>query len=446
MNELNILIVEDDLLSRIALEQKLKSYGKIGIAMSGEEARAKIKNNFYNIAFVDLDLDRKLEGLTILAQLKEKNVYTIVLSAREEDSIIEKAYQNGCDDYLVKPFNTNSIELVFKKFYQKDLKSSLENQLIEKLHLQNEEAKEYVKLISNSLLSDRPILLTGETGTGKTFLAKLIRDLSGDKVPFVQVNCSEFSETLLESELFGHEKGSFTGAIKNKKGFLELAQDGILFLDEISTMSISLQKKLLKAIEEKEFYPVGGERKIQTKFRLISATCEDLLNKVETGEFRQDLYFRIEGFNIKLKPLRERKNDIENLIKYFIKKGDRRFVIDTEGLNLLKQYSWPGNIRELEKIISVLRTNDKGIINSSDINLLLLTKKNIVQNMKYNLDEVRNIGLNLFIEKLEMDVLEETYKFNHQKVRKTLNDLKISNNAFYRIMDNIKTKANTHAN
>jgi DNA-binding NtrC family response regulator len=448
MGPQKILIIEDDLLSRIALEHKLSDIGTIYTAVSSEEARAKIKLINFDIAFVDLDLDRKLEGLSLLSKLKERKIYTVVLSAREDDAVITSAYNNGCDDYLVKPFNHKSIALVFKKYEQKNLKYSLENTLNEKLHIKGSANKKIIEVIANSLLSDRPILITGETGTGKTYLAKLIKDLSGEQIPFVQVNCSEFSDSLLESELFGHEKGAFTGAIKCKRGLIEIAHDGILFLDEISTMSSTLQKKLLKVLEEKEFYPVGSEKKLRSNFRLISATCENLLDKVEKGEFRQDLYFRLEGFNIELKPLRERSDEIEEFVKYFVKNGERRIVFELNALEMLKNYYWPGNIRELEKIVDVLRSMDKGIISRADLVPFLNSKNNKKTNeLKFNLEEIKKIGLSDYLENIEMYIVEEAYKANQERVRKTLVDLKLSNNTFYRIMDNVKTKKaiNEHA-
>ncbi len=440
-NKNQIIIIEDDLLSRINLEQKLIARADVSFARSKEEARAKIKNKNFDIAFVDLDLDSPLAGLKLIDSLKEKNVYTIILSAHEEDEIIRRAYELGANDYLVKPFNHKSIELVFKKFEQNNLSKSIRDMLAQKFQTKDSSFLSQIDVIANSLLSDRPILIQGETGTGKTFLAKVIHELSGEHLPFVSVNCSEFSESLLESELFGHQKGAFTGAHRDKIGLLELANNGILFLDEVGTMSLSLQTKLLKAIEEKTFYPVGSERPVSSNFRLISATCDRLNELVDSKKFRQDLYYRLIGFNIYLKPIRERKDDIPNLIKQMIKNGERRFVINSDALDVLVNYNWPGNIREIAKMIDVLRTSDKGIINITDVcNIIskdkVETKK--IDKQTIDLEEIKKVGLNAYIEKIEMDVVSRVLNQNNEKVRKTLGDLKLSNNSFYRIMDNIK--------
>jgi DNA-binding NtrC family response regulator len=440
MTPIRILLIEDDMLSRITLQEKLKIRGEVVTAISKEEAKIKLSRQHFDIAFIDLDLDKELDGLLLIPKIKEKNVHAVVLSAREEDQIIQKAYEVGCDDYLVKPFTHNSIELIFKKFNQRNLKGTLENLLLSHFHTIGKSLKNQIETIGQALLSDQPILINGETGTGKTHLAKLIHELSGDHLPFVEINCSEFSESLLESELFGHEKGAFTGALRNKKGLLELANGGILFLDEVATMSSGLQKKLLKAIEEKEFYSVGSERKIKSNFRLISATCENLAEKITNGDFRQDMYFRIKGFQINLLPLRERQSDIEPLLKHFIKTADRKIVFTEEALNLLTNYNWPGNIRELQKLVTILSLNNKGIIEAKDLNSMLIFEATVDQAHKINLEEIKKWGLNSFIEKMEMEIFEIVSKENNEKVRKTLSDLKISNNAYYRILNNVKNK------
>ena len=439
-----ILLVEDDLLSRLSLKSRLEIMGEVLEAPTKKEAIVLLEERSFDIAFVDLDLESELAGLQIISSLKEKNVYTVVLSGREDERVVEEAYLLGCRDYLSKPFTKSSIELIFKKYSSEKNK----NQTLQKLKdifLTNDNSliKE-LEIIDQALLSQRPILITGESGTGKTFLAKFIHELSGAQTPFIHLNCAEISESLIESELFGYDKGAFTGALKNKKGMLELAHGGILFLDEVATMPLSIQKKLLKAIEEKSFFPLGSEKIVRSDFRLISATCEDLKFRIEAGEFRADFFFRIEGFNVTLKPLRSRKDDFQNLINHFIKKGERRIVFDSKAKDILKNYSWPGNVRELERTIEVLQTRESGIVTAADLSNLL-TKTLAKKVMRFDLEEVKRLGLKNYIEELEGNILKLALEANEDKVRKTLADLKLSNNSFYRILDNLKARESERA-
>lgn len=439
-----ILLVEDDLLSRLSLKSRLEHLGEVLEAPSRKDAVILLKDRDFDLAFVDLDLETELAGLDVIEILKEKNIYSVVLSGRDDEGVIEQAYVKGCRDYLAKPFTKTSIELIFKKFAAEKNKNQSLQKLKEIFLTTDDSMINELEIIDRALLSQRPILITGESGTGKTFLAKFIHELIDISIPFVHLNCAEISESLIESELFGYEKGAFTGAAKAKKGMLELAHGGILFLDEIGTMPLSIQKKLLKAIEEKSFFPLGSEKLVKSEFRLISATCDDLKKKIEEQEFRADFYFRIEGFNVTLKPLRARQDDLNNLIGHFVKRGERRIVFDSMAKQVMKDYGWPGNVRELERTIEILQTRESGIVTASDLAILLNKPTSKSSTPLIDLEEVKRIGLKTYIESIESTILEMALKANNAKVRKTLADLKLSNNSFYRIMDNLKAKEGGH--
>lgn len=436
--KLNILLVEDDLLSRLSLKSRLENLATVVEAVTSLEAISLSESLNFDLAFVDLDLEAELAGLNVVRALKSKNIHTIVLSGREDDAVIEEAYTLGCHDFLSKPFTKASIESVLSKF--KNSKHDLTKRLQEVLLTEDQSLNSQLKVIEQALYGDHPVLITGETGTGKTFLAKFIHELVGSEKPFIHLNCSEVSESLIESELFGHEKGSFTGALKSKKGLLELADGGVLFLDEVATLTLPVQKKLLKAIEEKTFYPVGSEKSISSNFRLVSATCENLKEKVKNGEFREDFLYRLEGFNVHLKSLRERKGDINNLVNFFLKKNKRRIVLTAEARQELLAYNWPGNIRELQKVIEVLRSSEKGIVEKSDLLDLLKKNESTEEVELIDFDRVKSMGLSAYLEMIESHILEQVLAENNDKVRKTMADLKLSNNSFYRIVTNIKAK------
>lgn len=447
---LRFLVVEDDLLTRLGLVNLLKNKGTCFEAASQSEAFLKAKEKNITMAFVDLDLEENLSGLKVVEEFVRRGIYTVVLSGHEGEETIRLAYEKGCKDYLVKPLRAEALNAILSKVSFVQEENLLVDFFSQKYLTQDFETKNRLKILESILISDRPVLIQGETGTGKTLVAQLIHDLRfKSSEPFIAINCAEIPENLLESELFGHEKGAFTGAVGTKKGKLLLANEGTLFLDEIATLPLNLQKKLLKALEEKSFYPVGAEKKVQSNFRLISATCEDLKKLISKEEFREDLYFRIEGFNIELPPLRERKEDVPLLLDYFLKNLNlcgRRVILNADVREALTNYSWPGNIRELQKTVQLLLAHSQGIIAldmlPEKFQLPRLTPSSAAALNLGNEQStyVLSHGLKAYVEKIEEEVLMSFMKKNGEHVRQTLKDLKISNSSFYRILDRLKEK------
>jgi DNA-binding NtrC family response regulator len=317
-----------------------------------------------------------LNGIEVLKQIKECNPKTEVLMISAygtvEDAV--KAIQLGATDFLTKPFSPDELRIRIKKIWEKLQKEKKIEDLIEQNQLLNEELltdykdiigssraiKNVFSLIEQVAGKDSIVLILGESGTGKELVARAIHRKSKrtDK-PFIKVNCGILNENLLESELFGHEKGAFTGAVRQKKGRFELADTGTLFLDEIGDISTAMQVKLLRVLQEGEFERVGGEITVHTDVRVISATNKDLQKLVAEGKFREDLFYRLSVIPVSLPSLRERKEDIIQLVDYFLQKlaeKNRQAMktISKEGMRLLIDYPWPGNIRELENLIERL--------------------------------------------------------------------------------------------
>jgi DNA-binding NtrC family response regulator len=461
LKNLKIMVVEDDDLQRLSLIQNIKYLGPICEAVSKKEAMDIFSTqNKFDLIFLDLDLlDGDLLGLQLIKPALKTGAYVIVLSGRQEDEYILQAYELGCHDYLAKPFNKSGLEIVVNKYAMLEDKGQLRDFLARDYITRDAELIKSLETINEIKLSKEPVLLSGATGTGKSYLAKLIHQiLFQTEEKFMEINCSEVPENLLESELFGYEKGAFSGAEKSKKGKLSLADGGTLFLDEVATMSPLLQQKLLKALEDKKFFPLGAEKPVTSNFRLISASCEDLGQLVREKKFREDLYFRIEGHKIHLKPLSQRKADIELLIKHFSKQSLRRIVFTAESRESLKKYFWPGNIRELQKLMNKLSIKSKGIIEETDLpehirlnshpchgEVPTSSSDSAVEGDVFGLSEnqlafVEKNGLRTFLQNIENKTVNHFYRRNNEKVRQTLGQLKISNSSFYKIINRIKAE------
>ena len=404
-----ILIVDDEeIVVRSCLRILSTDEYDIDFAENGLEGLTKINEQNYDMLILDIMMP-KMNGIEVLQRVKESHpdIDVIMITGLNEIDTAVKAMKLGAFDYLPKPFDPEELELVVARAFER------RQMLQDSLNLKTEVTAHYsfeniigsspqmqsvFEIIRKVSTTDTTVMLRGESGTGKEVMARAIHynSLRKDQ-PFVTVDCASLSENLLESELFGHVKGSFTGAVANKKGLLEVADGGTLFLDEIGNISLSTQAKLLRFIEEREFKSVGDTRSKTVNIRLITATNKDLEAMVADGSFRDDLYYRINIFPIEIPPLRERRDDIPALAFHFLKifneDMDRRLQEFSPGaMNLLMNYDWPGNVRELENIIhrAVILASDKTIRQAHLLNILEAQPLNDI-NIPRTSEELKNI-------------------------------------------------------
>lgn len=378
-----ILIVDDDEGMQFALSEVLKQ-GKyqVEIAASAEMALEKLKQNRFDLIFLDIRLPG-MSGLEAIPKIQEiyHNAIVIVITAHGSREAGLEAMQRGAYDYLTKPFRINELKVITeraieKRKLQKELDAYREqmrsSSLFENLIGKSPPMQAVYELAAKVAPTDTTVLIYGESGTGKERLAEEIHARSLRKNnAFVKVNCVAIPEGLLESELFGHEKGAFTGASASKLGKFELADKGSLFLDEIGDMNLNAQAKLLRVLQQREFERVGGTRPIKVDVRIICATNKNLIHAIRTGQFREDLFFRLNVVSINLPPLRERKEDIPLLVEYFIAKASAKvrknvISISSAAMEKLTAHSWPGNVRELENCIERAVVVADGVVIMSD--------------------------------------------------------------------------------
>lgn len=363
-----ILVVDDEVSVRESLHDWLKDSGhEVFTAANGGEALEIVKDKKPEIVITDLVMPG-MDGLELTKKVKElfPDIEVIVITAYGSVATAIAAIKEGAYDYVEKPFCPERVELLLEKLMERQklikenvsLKQKLEDRYrFEGIIAKSNKMRQIFEVVKVVAKSNATVLITGESGTGKELVARAIHSLSPRRDnPFVVVSCAALPESLLESELFGHERGSFTGAIAQKKGKFEYANKGTLFLDEIGDISANIQVHLLRVIEEKEFSRVGGNEPIRVDVRIISATNKDLKKAVEQGEFREDLYYRLNVVRIDLPPLRERKEDIPLLAEHFLKKFSAENQKEITGFSpeareFLLRYEWPGNVRELENAI-----------------------------------------------------------------------------------------------
>lgn len=368
MKDYSILIIDDEEAQRNILKGYLekKDY-KIFSAPSGTDGIKVVQNNLIDIVLSDFKMPDKT-GLEVLEEVKKINpeISFVILTAFGTIENAVKAMKLGAFDYISKPVDLDELDLLLERIIEnKNLKSEirlLKNQLQEKFKIDSfishsPKMEEVLSIASRAADSKATVLITGESGTGKEVLAKSIHYISPRKdKPFIAVNIPALPETLLESELFGHEKGAFTGADKSKKGRFELADMGTIFLDEIGDIPLNLQVKLLRVLQEHQIEKLGSTEIVNIDVRIIAATHQNLDQKIKDGTFREDLYYRLNIVSLHIPPLRERKEDIIPLIDYFVEKyskenGREKLSLSKEAIDLLLKYNFPGNVRELENVI-----------------------------------------------------------------------------------------------
>ncbi|MCP4603345.1 MAG: sigma-54-dependent Fis family transcriptional regulator [Proteobacteria bacterium] len=362
---LQILIADDEPNMRKVLRAMLEHDGyEVHAAEDGEEALSVLQDNHIDIVITDLKMP-KLDGMSLLKKVIEQHegVPVIMITAHGTVDTAVEALKHGAFDYITKPFERRVMRDVLTKAARtselRRKEPSLERDRTGRFRIigRSEPMQKVFEIIDRIADTPSSVLITGESGTGKELIARALHENSGRlNAPYIRVNCAAIPPTLIESELFGYEKGAFTGAETSKPGRFELAHDGTLFLDEIGEISLEMQVKLLRAIQEGEFERVGGIVTTEVNVRLITATNQDLRQRIADGMFRDDLFYRLNVVHIHLPPLRNRPNDIPLLVEHFFEKYNPRLNkdiqgVDDEAMEAMLTYSWPGNIRELENVV-----------------------------------------------------------------------------------------------
>ncbi|HHT9110251.1 MAG TPA: sigma-54-dependent transcriptional regulator [Candidatus Brocadiaceae bacterium] len=424
-----ILVVDDEIGYRRVLNNALTERGfYVKTSASGDEALEELKKQEYPIVIIDMKLPGGIDGLELLQRIKGMyNASVLIMTAYGGIETAVEAMRRGAFNYITKPFNLDEIILNIDRLIEqqkildenKYLHSELEKVYgLKKIVGSSREIQKVLDMISRVAFSSATVLITGESGTGKELVARAIHFTGNRKDrKFVAINCATLSESLLESELFGHIKGAFTGAIKDKKGLFEEADGGALFMDEIGDIPKSIQAKLLRVLQEGEFISLGDTVTKKVDVRIIAATNQDLMQRVQEKEFREDLYYRLNVINIKMPPLRERKEDIPLLVKHFIEKYNKKENRHIKGISPevekeFYQYHWPGNVRELENVIERAIALTQEDIISENVILPLVKKEGSLEAKECDLlsqpyKEARRNALDAFNVKYIINILNK---------------------------------------
>jgi DNA-binding NtrC family response regulator len=447
-----ILIVEDEKLLLDSLTKALSKDGyRILAAMNGRDAMNLFDAHNPDLVLLDVKLP-DIDGVNVLKKIKEANGQfpVIMMTAYSGIRGAVDAVKSGAYDYVAKPFDIEELKFIISRCLESQKVVAEVNQIrstkkerygFDKIITSNSQMKQIIKLCkrvaSNSLST---VLLLGESGTGKELFANAIH-YNGPRSDYrlITINCTAFSEGVLESELFGHEKGAFTGAFKQKKGMFEIADRGTLFLDEIGELSPKTQVKLLRFLEEKTIQKVGGTESMEVDVRIIAATNRDLMRAISEGRFREDLYYRLNVISISIPPLRARKDDIELLVDHFIGEYNRVLSKNIKGcseetLKALLSYDWPGNVRELRNIIErVVLLSDGNMVTPSDLPLEIINSRGTVDKNALNvldampLDKLVNLYTRNILERHENNRTKTAHAMGitRQRLRRILSSLSV---------------------
>jgi two-component system response regulator PilR (NtrC family) len=455
----SILVIDDEQSMRELLQLMLEREGyRVESAATGRNAIKMLKKTPFDLLLCDIRLG-DISGLEVLREAKERNPETVVImiSAYASTETAVEAMNDGAYDYVPKPFNnTELIQTVAKAMALKTLEQEreiIEDELKQNLHfgliVGNSPAMRHIyRMIRQVAPTRTSVLITGESGTGKEIIARAIHQQSDcSDQPFVAINCGGIPETLMESELFGHKKGAFTGATQDKKGLFEIAHKGTVFLDEIGELSPPLQVKLLRAVQDKAFKAVGGNQDIHVDIRIISATNKDLAQEVVNGAFRQDLFYRLNVIEIKVPPLRERKGDLRALAQHFLEKYSKQMgkaitKMSSYAIDMLTKYDFPGNVRELENLMerSVALTNTNILL--PDSLTLSVHKRRWIEGIpgrRFDLDDVsRGVNLDDILEEIEKAYLRKALECANSNKKRAAELLGLPYRSLWHRIDKLK--------